>query len=116
MTYARGEVVKGPDVFGPNQHRPYVCLSQPSNHPFPGQEGLYIAVTTTSRPEAVPVPTSAFVSGGLPKRSFASPWVITTLKDADIVTVEGELSNTTVTQIAEAAAQYLGVRPASNSL
>lgn len=115
MTYARGEVVKGPDVFGPNQYRPFVCLSEPSNHPFPGQEGLYVAVTTTSRSEAVPLPASAFVSGGLPKRSFASPWVITTLKDADIVVVEGELSTSTVSQIADAAAQYLGVQPASNS-
>lgn len=110
MTYQRGAVVKGPDFFGPHPSRPFVCLSTPATHPFSGEEGIYVAVTKTPRPNAIPLPASSFTSGGLPKQSFASPWVVTTLKDADIMDVEGQLDDSTTEQIAKAAAGYMGVQ------
>lgn len=54
MAYVRGAVVKGPDVFGEHDHRPYVCLSD-EDHPFSDKETLYSAVTTTRRLIAIPL-------------------------------------------------------------
>jgi len=54
MAYVRGAVVKGPDVFGGHDHRPYVCLSD-EDHPFSDKETLYSAVTTTRRLIAIPL-------------------------------------------------------------
>lgn len=42
--YTRGAVVKGPDLLGDHDYRPYVCLSDDS-HPFHDEEALYAAVT-----------------------------------------------------------------------
>lgn len=110
MTYQRGAVIEGPDVFGPHPSRPFVCLSESATHPFPNEEGIYVAVTRTARPDAIPLPASSFTSGGLSKQSFASPWVVTTLKDADITGIEGQLDDSTADRIAGAAAGYMGVQ------
>jgi hypothetical protein len=42
MEYARGTVVKGPDLFAYHDFRPYVHLSDDS-HPFSTEEGFYTA-------------------------------------------------------------------------
>lgn len=108
MTYTRGEVVKGPDLFGSSSFRPWVSVSTEA-HPFESQEGLWVAVTTTGRSEAIPLGGDDFVSGGLPKTSYASPWNVTTIKTADVGTVEGILEERVVDRIAEQAAVYMGV-------
>lgn len=108
--YLRGAVVKGPNPFSKAQHRPYVKLSD-DTHPFDQQEGLYAAITTTQRSDAIELSSSDFVSGGLPKTSYVSPWVITTFKHADLSKQEGQLSGSIVDDIAAAAASYLGVSP-----
>ncbi len=105
--YPRGAVVKAPDPFGAGTHRPYVHLTDPS-HPFDGVEGLFVAVTTTERSAAVELADEDFVSGGLPRRSYASPWVVTTFKHADVTDREGRLAAGVVDAVAEAAAGYLG--------
>lgn len=110
MQYRRGAVVKGPDLFGPSEHRPYVCLSDES-HPFLSEEGLYAAVTTTRREEAIPLAEDDFATGSLPRKSFASPWTIVTMKHADVAEKEGRLEADTTDEIAEAAAGFMGVRP-----
>lgn len=64
--YSRGDVVKGPNHFSSADSRPYVALSD-DTHPFSGEEAIYALVTTTSRPDAIPIADADFVSGGLPK-------------------------------------------------
>lgn len=108
MTYLRGEVVKGPDLFGSSSFRPWVLVST-QDHPFESQEGLWVAVTTTGRSEAIPLGSDDFISGGLPKTSYASPWNVTTIKMADMSTVEGILEESVVDRITEDAAVYMGV-------
>jgi len=102
--YRRGAVVKAPDPFGAGSHRPYVHVTDPS-HPFDGEEGLFVAVTTTERSAAVELADDDFVSGGLPRRSNVSPWVVTTFKHADVAGREGRLA----VGVVDAAAGYLGV-------
>ncbi|WP_311171124.1 hypothetical protein [Halobellus ordinarius] len=107
--YTRGAVVKGPDLLGDHDYRPYVCLSDDS-HPFHGEEALYAAGTTTRRAVAIPLGDEDFVSGGLPQESYVNPWTVVVIRHADIENEEGRLVETTTEQIAEAAARYLGVR------
>jgi hypothetical protein len=108
MTYSRGAVVKGPDLFGGGTYRPYICLTDKS-HPLRDEEGLYAAVTTTHRSIAIPLADDDFIAGGLPKESYVSPWVLVTLKHADVSRQEGQLSETATNATAEEAAGYLGV-------
>jgi hypothetical protein len=63
--YDRGTVVKGPDLLGPHDHRPYVCLSTAAP-PFRDEEAVYAVVTTTRRSAAVPLASPDFTSGGGP--------------------------------------------------
>jgi len=106
--YTRGAVVKGPDLLGPHSHRPYVCLSTASP-PFRDEEAVYTAVTTTRRSEAIPLTDDDFRSGSLPRESYVNPWVLVTIKHADVRETEGHLSEPTVDTIAREAASHLGV-------
>jgi hypothetical protein len=110
-SYERGVVVKGPDVFGGHDYRPFVCLSDES-HPFSDEEALYTAVTTTRRVQAIPLTTDDFVEGGLPRESYVNPWTLTSFRHADISGTEGVLTQSTAESIASVAASYLGIEPA----
>jgi mRNA-degrading endonuclease toxin of MazEF toxin-antitoxin module len=107
--YARGDVVKGPDLLGAYDYRPYVCLSDDS-HPFSDEEALYAAVTTTRRAIAIPLEDDDFVSGGLPRESYVNPWTVIVVRHVGIERKEGHLAETTTEKIAKGAAGYLGVR------
>jgi len=109
VTLERGAVVKGPDLFADHSYRPYVRVSV-DNHPFSEEEGLYAAVTTTERAEAILLPDEAFVVGGLPQGSYANPWTVVSIRHAGIEKREGLLDETTTDEIATAAADYLGAR------
>lgn len=108
MSYDRGTVVKGPDLFADHPYRPSVCLSD-DTHPFSDEEALYAAVTTTRRPVAVPLTDDDFTSGGLPRDSYVNPWTIVSIRHADIETEEGQLIEETTDTIARAAVGYLGM-------
>ena len=105
--YARGAVVKGPDLLGPHDHRPYVCLST-ENPPFRDEEAIYAAVTTTPRSAAIPLARTDFRNGGLPRESYVNPWVLVTIKHADMQEIEGQLTEDTVDKIAREAATNIG--------
>ncbi|WP_058366683.1 hypothetical protein [Haloparvum sedimenti] len=109
MTYDRGDVVKGPDLFAEYDFRPYVYLSDES-HPFSDEEALYAAVTTTRRAVAIPISDDDFRSGGLPRDSYVNPWTVASIRHADIEGTEGRLIEETTEKIAREAAGYLGVQ------
>ena len=106
--YARGTVVKGPDLLGPHEYRPYVCLST-DRPPFRDEEAVYAVVTTTRRAAAIPLAATDFTSGGLPRESYVNSWVLVTIKHAGIHDIEGKLVADTVEKIAREAATHLGV-------
>ena len=47
-------------------------------------------------------------SGGLPQESYVNPWVLVTIKHADIQDIEGQLIEATVNEIAQKAAAHIG--------
>jgi mRNA-degrading endonuclease toxin of MazEF toxin-antitoxin module len=105
--YARGTVVKGPDLLGPHEYRPYVCLST-EDPPFRDEEAVYTVVTTTRRSAAIPLAETDFTSGGLSRESYVNPWVLVTIKHADVAEIEGQLRADTVDTIAREAATLIG--------
>lgn len=109
MSYDRGAVVNGPDLFTDHEHRPYICVSD-ETHPFRDEEALYTAVTTTRRSAAIPLAEDDFASGGLPRESYVNPWTIVSIRHADMAGTEGQLRSQVVETIAAEAASYLGVR------
>lgn len=106
-SYARGTVVKGPDLLGPHDHRPYVCLST-DEPPFRDEEAVYAVVTTTRRSAAIPLTATDFTNGGVPRDSYVNPWVLVTIKHTDIHGIEGHLTEDTVDTIARDAATHIG--------
>lgn len=109
MTYARGAVVKGPDLFAGYDHRPYVCLSD-ERHPFADEEALYAVVTSTPRTQAVSLTADDFESGSLPRESYVNPWTITSIRHADVTSEMARLGEEATDDVARAAAFYLGIR------
>jgi mRNA interferase MazF len=107
QSYSRGTVVKGPDLLGPHDQRPYVCLST-ETPPFREEEAVHAVVTTTCRPAAIPLSGADFRRGGLPRQSYVNPWVLVTIKHADIQEPEGQLTDDTVDEIAREAATHIG--------
>jgi mRNA interferase MazF len=105
--YGRGTVVKGPDLVGPHDYRPYVCLST-DDPPFRDEEAVYVVVTTTRRSAAIPLAATDFTSGGLPRESYVNPWVLVTIKHTNIQEIEGQLTEDTVDKIAQEAAAHIG--------
>ncbi|MDY6819495.1 MAG: hypothetical protein SVG88_12615 [Halobacteriales archaeon] len=109
MTYDRGAVVKGPDLFADYDYRPYVCLSN-DTHPFGDEEGLYPAGTTTRRTVAILLSKDDVERGGLPRQTDVNPWTVVSIRHADIQQKENQLIEKTTENIAQKAAGYLGVR------
>lgn len=84
-----------------------MCLSTEAP-PFRNEEAVYAAVTTTPRSAAIPLAGTDFTSGGLPRESYVNPWVLVTMKHADIQGIEGQLTDDTVDKIAQEVAINIG--------
>ena len=88
--------------------RPYVVLSD-DQHPFYGEEYMVVGVTTSERGQAVELTPPTWGEGGAPKRSWASPWYVLTVKQATITERLGHLTPETIDRIAGAVAHLIGV-------
>lgn len=107
MIPPRGTVVTATDPFGDTPVRPFVLVSDATTgHPFSDDECVGLVVTTTQRDIGIPI-SAAFVEGGLPRESFASPWNPVTLKERMLHDEFGRLAAETVDQIAHEAARYM---------
>lgn len=105
--YARGDVVWHPAPFR-DGGRPYIILSD-DQHPFYGEEYMVAGVTTTQRDRAIELTPEKWADGGAPKRNWASPWYILTLKHATITDRLGQLTPTATDRIAQEITQLIGV-------
>lgn len=98
--YDQGTVVVATDPFGRGRHRPWIVVSN-ATHPFDEEECLAVAVTTTARERAISVSSEAFTQGGLPRESYASPWVVMTLKHDSITHTTGRVSGTVLARLTD---------------
>ena len=106
MKISRGEVIVGPDFIGGNNRRPFVVISN-EDHPFSSEECLVVLITTTEREEAISLPEEKFENGELPKKSYASPWTITTLKNNAVQEKLGKLNSDTMRKISDRVMTYI---------
>lgn len=79
---------------------------------FDDEECLAAAVTTTTRERAVAL-SGAFVEGGLPQVSYASPWAVMTLKHDSITHTTGRVSKAILVELARGIEGY--VTPGSDT-
>lgn len=109
MAYSQGAIVIAEDPFGNNPKRPYLVLSN-DQLPFHGQEYVAAVITTTDRPEAVELTNNRIERGGLPRRSYVSPWSVLTLKDWMITKQPAEATDATVDKVQQELNGYLQTR------
>ena len=77
-------------------------------HPFNAEEAVCAAITKTARSETIPITESDFLSGELPiDPSYASPWVLVTIKHADVLEQFRTLDDQTTDRVARNAALYV---------
>jgi mRNA-degrading endonuclease toxin of MazEF toxin-antitoxin module len=107
VKFQQGDVVIGPDFIGGKGRRPFLIISN-SKHPFDNEEFLVAAITTTEREEAIEL-KNGFNSGGLPKESYISPWVITTLKESNLEQKMGEVKQEILDDTLNQLEQYIEI-------
>ena len=108
MKPSQGDVVIGPDFIGGSHKRPFIVVNN-ENHPFHKEECLVVLVTTTKREEAIELHDEKFKHGSLPKKSYASPWTITTIKNSVIKSKVGELEEEILGKIEQDIETYIKV-------
>ncbi|AGB38706.1 mRNA interferase PemK [Natronococcus occultus] len=108
--FPRGAVVVSGDLVGSRSKRPFVLISTEA-HPFYGEEYTAIPLTTTSRSAAFELTETRFREGGLPRRSYALPWNIATLKHEGVSTHAGTLTQEATETLVEQAIGYLREDP-----
>ena len=103
--FERGHVVWHDGLFR-GSDRPWLVVSDDA-HPFHGEEYTVVGITTTERNGAIELQGNDWSIGGLPKRSYVSPWFVTTIKHASIIRGIGQLNSKVVDEIVNEAIQYL---------
>lgn len=95
MAYAQGSVVLAPATFKQGI-RPYVIVSN-ANRPFFGDRYTVAVVTSTARPEAIPVKESSLSEGELKTYpSYVSPWSLHVFPDHEITKRVAQLDTETL--------------------
>jgi mRNA-degrading endonuclease toxin of MazEF toxin-antitoxin module len=107
MSYDRGDVVWGPDPFKSGEApRPWLVLNN-DTHPFGDEESMTVTLTTTAHDGAVAIDDSDWIGGGMPRQSYASPWVVASPKHASGVRRQGRLTESFVQTVVDALGSYL---------
>lgn len=105
VAFDRGHVVWHDGRFR-SSDRPWIIASDGS-HPFHGEVHLVVGITTTVRDDAIEISDSDWTVGGLPERSYASPWFVATIKHASITQGVGELEADLVDEILDESGNYI---------
>jgi hypothetical protein len=68
---------------------------------------MTVTLTTTPHDDGVPIAESDWVEGGMPRQSYASPWVVASPKHAAVVRRQGRLGEAFVRTVVDALTAYL---------
>ncbi len=68
---------------------------------------MTVTLTTTPHDGTVPIDDADWVDGGMPRRSYASPWSIASPKHEALVRRQGHLREAFVRRVIEATWAYL---------
>ena len=68
---------------------------------------MTVTLTTTPHDEGLPIESSDWIEGGMPRQSYASPWAIASPKHAALVRRQGRLAESFVRAVVTAMETYL---------
>lgn len=105
MSYGQGDVVVAADPFGHAPRRPYLVVSNDAR-PFQGEDYLVAGITTTERPEAIPL-SGDFDLGRLNRASYVSPWTVLTVRNDHVSKRVAVVSERVVTAAAASITNYV---------
>ena len=103
----RGDIVRSTDPFklGTERQRPWLIINTDA-HPFDEEQFIALAVTTKQYEPSVPLPDDVWVTGGVPRNSFVSPWAIHSPRVEDLVAWQGRVTDDYVTRVVEEVQTY----------
>jgi hypothetical protein len=86
--------------------RPWLILNN-DEHPFDDEEYIVTTPTTTDREEALVIDSEDWLRGEPTRQSYLSPWAINTLKHADVVQPQGQVTEAFVQRVIGELDRYL---------
>lgn len=105
--YQRGDVFWAPDPFRQGSNPRLWLVLAASSLPYPGQEYICAALTTSDLPRNREV-GDEWISGRNPaKTSYCSPWVLATVKHRAVVNPQGAVTEAFTDKVSTDAKSYL---------
>lgn len=94
MQAERGDVVRSADPFklGEDWQHPWLIVNNES-HPFGDEQFLPVAVSTREYEESVAPLDGHWLTGGVPRASFVSPWAVHSPRAEDLIAWQGRVSD-----------------------
>lgn len=104
----RGDVVRSEDPFklGTDKQRPWLVINNES-HPFGDEQHLAVAISTNQYERSLALESEVWETGGVPRESFVSPWVVHSPRREDLIAWQGRVTDTFVSLIVTELGAYL---------
>ena len=94
MQPERGDVVRSADPFktGTGTQRPWLIINN-GEHPFDGEQHLAVAISTKRYEDSLSLDSTVWDVGGVPRKSFVSPWAVHSPRTEDLVAWQGRVTD-----------------------
>ncbi|GGC71783.1 hypothetical protein [Haloferax sulfurifontis] len=108
MQPERGDVVRSSDPFklGDDRQRPWLIVNN-NTHPFGDQQYIAVAISTKEYDGSLPLTGDLWEVGGVPRKSFVSPWAVHSPRNEDFVAWQGRVEDAFVDRVVEQVEGYL---------
>lgn len=75
-------------------------------HPFGDEQHIAVALSTRSYDDSIALSDDVWEVGGVPERSFVSPWAVHSPRSEDFVAWQGRVTSSFVDGVVEAVETY----------
>jgi len=108
MQPEQGDVVRSVDPFklGDDTQRPWLIVNNDS-HPFSDEQFVAVAISTKEYEDSIALNSDVWTVGGVPRRSFVSPWAVHSPRVEDLVAWQGRVTDEFVRDVVTALETYL---------
>lgn len=108
MRPQRLDVVRSADPFklGTENQRPWLIVSN-ETHPFEDEQYIAVAISTKQYDDSIPITPDTWETGGVPKKSFVSPWAVHSPRIEDIVAWQGRVTDEFIETVVAEVRSYL---------
>jgi hypothetical protein len=91
---------------GTDSQRPWLILSDES-HPFEDEQYIAVAISTSEYVDSIPLDSEDWVVGGVPRKSFVSPWAVHSPRVKDLVAWQGRVTDALAETVVDDVVSYL---------